>query len=260
MALWQQEDSMVIGWSQEEKPSSDQASGSAWARVEAAQRQLRLPCRLIPQPAHAVLAGEIATDLTCFGQLPPEIIRAIQMHDTGWAASDAHQIQRLRAPNAGDQLPVSFLAISPRETEEAWAASIEAVAAFSEMGAKVVSRHFTLLAQHDPVQHRHFLNGPKASKSELHGDIEGWTAALGFCDLISLYLVCGLTREVEIPLAHPASPHAKNAPRVKMQLEGERIRFTPEAALTGKTWTIHALRHPVPVHGPRTETMSWTVQ
>jgi hypothetical protein len=251
---------MVIGWSQAEQQSSNQTSGSAWAQVEAAQRQLRLPCRLIPQPAHAVLAGEIATDLTCFGQLPPEIIRAIQMHDTGWAASDAHQIQRLRAPNAGGQLPVSFITISPREAEEAWTASIEAIAAFSDMGAKVVSRHFTLLAQHDPVQHRRFLNGPKASKSELDSDIEAWTAALGFCDLMSLYLVCGLTREVELPLAHPASPRAKNAPRVKIELDREHIRFTPEAAIAGKTWTIHSLRHPVPAHGPRTETMSWTVQ
>jgi hypothetical protein len=250
---------MVIGWSQTELQSSGQASMSAWGQVEAAQRQLRLPCRLIPQPAHAVLAGEIATDLTCFGQLPPEIIRAIQMHDTGWAASDAHQIQRLRAPNAGAQLPVSFLAISPREAEEAWIASIDAVAAFSEMGAKVVSRHFTLLAQHDPVEHRHFLNGPKASKA-VPPDIEGWTAALGFCDVLSLYLVSGLTSEVEIPLAHPAAPHAKNAQRVKIQLDQERIRFTPEAAIAGKTWTIHSLRHPVPAHGPRTETMTWTVQ
>src|ERR1700744_1014991 len=194
---------MVIGWSQAELQSSNQPSGSAWAQVEAAQRQLRLPCRLIPQPAHAVLAGEIATDLTCFGQLPPEIIRAIQMHDTGWAASDAHQIQRLRAPNAGAQLPVSFLAISPREAEEAWTASIDAVAGFSEMGAKVVSRHFTLLAQHDPVQHRDFLNGPKASKA-VPPDVEGWTAALGFCDVLSLYLVCGFTREVEITMANPS--------------------------------------------------------
>jgi hypothetical protein len=258
MALRQQEDSMVIGWSQAEEQSTD--SDSAWAQVEAAQRQLRLPCRLIPQPAHAVLAGEIATDLTCFGQLPPEIIRAIQMHDTGWAASDAHQIQRLRAPNAGNQLPVSFLAISASEIEEAWTASIDAVAAFSANGAKVVSRHFTLLAQHDPVRHRQFLNGTHATKSELHADIEGWTAALGVCDLISLYLVCGLTREVEFPLAHPASSHARNAPRVKMQLDEERIRFIPEAALSGKTWTIHSLRHPVPPHGPRTETMTWTVQ
>jgi Protein of unknown function (DUF3891) len=258
MALGQQEDSMVIGWSQEEQQSTDY--DSAWAQVEAVQRQLQLPCRLIPQPAHAVLAGEIAADLTCFGPLPPEIIRAIQMHDTGWAASDAHQIQRLRAPNSDALPPVSFLSIPPRETEEAWTASIESVAAFSALGAKVVSRHFTLLAQHDPVQHRRFLDGPKASKSELSPDIEGWTAALGFCDLVSLYLVCGLTGEVEFPLAHPASPHAKNAKRVKLQIDGEYIRFTPQAVLAGKTWTIHALRHPLPVHGPRTETMTWTVQ
>jgi hypothetical protein len=89
---------MVIGWSQAEQPSSDRASGPAWAQVEAVQRQLRLPCRLIPQPAHAVLAGEIATDLTCFGQLPPEIIRAIQMHDTGWAASASRFLPQHFAP------------------------------------------------------------------------------------------------------------------------------------------------------------------
>src|ERR1700722_11705647 len=106
---------MVIGWLQQEQEDGAPEATSAWARVEAAQRQKRSTCLLVPQPAHAVLAGEVAAGLTCFGDLPPEIIRAIQMHDTGWAASDAHQIQRLRAPNAGAQLPVSFLAIPPRE-------------------------------------------------------------------------------------------------------------------------------------------------
>ena len=85
---------MVIGW-----VHRDQQGASAWAQVEAAQRDVRLPCLLVPQPAHAVLAGELAAALlpTAFGELPPEIQRAIQMHDTGWAASDAQQIQRLRS-------------------------------------------------------------------------------------------------------------------------------------------------------------------
>src|SRR5271156_5953704 len=101
---------MVIGWVHRE-----QQGASAWAQVEAAQRDVRLPCLLVPQPAHAVLAGELAAALlpTVFGELPPEIQRAIQMHDTGWAASDAQQIQRLRSGQAAKGIPVSFVAIPP---------------------------------------------------------------------------------------------------------------------------------------------------
>ena len=142
---------MVIGWLQQEQEDGLQTSASAWARVEAAQSQRRLPCLLVPQPAHAVLAGELAAGLTCFGELPPEIIRAIQMHDTGWAASDAQQIQRLRSGGAQASHAVSFIAIPPREAEEAWTASINTVEAFSKTGAMIISRHFTLLAGHDPV-------------------------------------------------------------------------------------------------------------
>jgi hypothetical protein len=47
---------MVIGWLQQEKEDGVPEGASAWARVEAAQRQRRLPCLLVPQPAHAVLA------------------------------------------------------------------------------------------------------------------------------------------------------------------------------------------------------------
>src|SRR5580658_442320 len=117
---------MVIGWLQLEPCP---AGGSAWAKVEAAQRRSALPCLLVPQPAHAVLAGELADALTCFGELPPEIKRAIQMHDTGWASSDAQQIQRLRSgsSHAAHAAPVSFIAISPAEAEEAWTASINTV-------------------------------------------------------------------------------------------------------------------------------------
>lgn len=256
---------MVIGWSsQSEQQTGDQTSGSAWPQVEAVQRQGRLPCLLIPQPAHAVLAGEIAAQLTCFGQLPAEIIRAIQMHDTGWAASDAQQIQRLRSPNPGSARPVSFIAISPREAEEAWTASIDAVSAFSAMGAMAVSRHFSLLAEHDPARHRCFLEAQKSRASKLapdiEADIEVWTAALGFCDLLSLYLSCGLGREVEFPLAHPSSPQAKTASRIKLQIEGNHLHFSPQAALPGSTWSIQALRHPLPPNGPRSETLTWVVQ
>jgi hypothetical protein len=261
---------MVIGWLQQEQEDRVEVGASAWAQVEAAQRQKRPACLLVPQPAHAVLAGELAAGLTCFGELPPEITRAIQMHDTGWAASDAQQIQRLRSggPQAGHAVP--FLSVPPREAEEAWTASIDTVETFSKTGAMIVSRHFSLLAEHDPV-HQRFLQAEKARQQRLESsgkaedppkgdDIVRWTAALGFCDLVSLFLLSGLSREVELPLAHPASAQAQTASRVRMQVRGRKLGFIPGVVRAGCVLSIQALKHPVPKQGPRAETLTWEVE
>ncbi|MGB8539630.1 MAG: DUF3891 family protein [Acidobacteriaceae bacterium] len=255
---------MVIGWLQQEQEEGAEVGASAWARVEAAQRQQRSACLLVPQPAHAVLAGELAAALTCFGDLPPEITRAIQMHDTGWAASDAQQIQRLRSGGAQAGHPVSFISIPPREVEEAWTASISTVEALSKPGAMIISRHFSFLAGDDPV-HQRFVQAEKERGQRLEGsgkadDLARWTAALGFCDLVSLCLLSGLSREVELPLAHPASPQAQTAPRVRMQVRGRQLRFTPGVVRAGCVLSIQALKHPVPKQGPRAETLTWEVE
>jgi hypothetical protein len=267
---------MVIGWSQREQASGESPNtSSAWARVEAAQREVSLPCLLVPQPAHAVLAGELAAGLlpAHFGELPPEIKRAIQMHDTGWAASDAHQIQRLRSgPQAANTAPISFVAVSPGEATEAWTDSIDSVEALTKTGAIIVSRHFSLLARHDPAHHQRFIQAEKSRQQRLEGspakggempmneDLDRWTAALGFCDLVSLYLLSGLSREVEFPLAHPASLQAQTASRVTMRIQGRHLHFTPATARVGCTLSIQALKHPLPAQGPRVETLTWEVR
>jgi Protein of unknown function (DUF3891) len=263
---------MVIGWLQREQAGGESPNTSAWAQVEAAQRDVRLPCLLVPQPAHAVLAGELAACLlpARFGELPAEIKRAIQMHDTGWASSDAQQIQRLRGPRISNAAPISFVAASPGEAMEAWTDSIDSVEALSKPGAIIVSRHFNLLAQHDPARHQQFilaeksrqqrLEGSTAKGSPKDGDLDRWTAALGFCDLVSLYLLTGLSREVEFPLAHPASPQAKTAPRVAMRIKDRHLHFTPGTARAGCTLSIQALKHPVPAQGARAETLTWQVR
>jgi hypothetical protein len=250
---------MVIAWRQHE-PALE--ASSAWAKVEDAQRRIRLPCLLAPQPAHAVLAGALAAALTCFGELPPEIKRAIQMHDTGWSSSDAEQIQRLRAGQASQAAPVSFVAIQASEAEEIWTASIDTVATFSRPGAEVVSKHFSLIAQHDTA-HRHFLQREKTRQERLGGnpqDIDRWTAALGFCDLVSLYLLCGLPGPEDFPLTHPSSPEAQTATRVTLQIDAKAIHFTPQAARPGSVLSIQTLKHPLPPQGPRAETLTWEVQ
>ena len=259
---------MVIGKLQQEpegQPSPPAAS--AWAEVEAAQRQVQLPCLLVPQPAHAVLAGELAAGLTGFGELPPEIKRAIQMHDTGWAASDAQQIQRLRSegPHVAQAAPVSFIAVPAGEAEEAWTASINTVEGFSRAGAVIISRHFSLLAQNDLAHHQRFFQAEKLRQRKLEGaakadDLDRWTAALGFCDLVSLFLLSAPGKGAEFPLAHPSSPQAGMAPRVRMQIDHRNLRFTPEVVRPGCALSIQALRHPVPSQGPRAETLTWHVQ
>jgi hypothetical protein len=263
---------MVIGWLQRELAGGNR---SAWGVVEATQRAVQLPCLLVPQPAHAVLAGELAGGLRpeIFGELAPEIKRAIQMHDTGWASSDAQQIQRLRAegPHASKAAPVSFVDVAPTEAVEAWSASIDSVEALSKVGAIIVSHHFCLLAHDDLVQHQRFTQAEKSRQRRLEGstlqsgarpskeDLDQWTAALGFCDLVSLYLLCGLGEEVEFPLAHPASPQAKTERRVKLQRKERDLCFTPETVRPGCILSIQALKHPVPAQGPRAETLTWEV-
>jgi hypothetical protein len=134
--------------------------------------------------------------------------------------------------------------------------------AFSKPGAIIVSRHFSLLAQHDQPHHQRFLEAEKSRQRKLEGataDLDRWTAALGFCDLVSLYLLSGLSREVEFPLAHPASAEAQNAPRVSMQVDGHHLRFTPATLRSGCRLTIQALKHPVSAPGARFETLIWEV-
>jgi len=255
---------MVIGWVQRKLEGVDE---SAWPLVEAAQRKVQLPCLLVPQPSHAVLAGELANALlpSTFGELPWEIKQAIQMHDTGWASSDAQQIQRLRGPQGNSLAPVSFVDIPPAEMIDAWTASIDAVEALSTEGALVVSRHFTLLARPDPA-HQRFVKAEQARRQRLAGgvpseaDLLRWTAALGFCDLLSLYLLTGLNREVDVPLAHPASPQAATAARVKLSFAGRTLRFTPATLQAGSNLSIQALKHPIPAQGARAETLAWEVE
>jgi Protein of unknown function (DUF3891) len=255
---------MVIGWVQRKLES---AGGSAWSLVEGAQRKVQMPCLLVPQPSHAVLAGELANVLmpAAFGELPRVIKQAIQMHDTGWASSDAQQIQRLRGPQGNSLAPVSFVAIPPAEMIEAWTASIDAVEALSKEGALVVSRHFTLLARLDPA-HQRFVKTEQARQQRLAGgapseaDLVRWTNALGFCDLVSLYLLTGLSTDVELPLAHPASPQAASAARVRLSFAGRSLRFTPATLQAGSSLTIQALKHPIPAQGARAETLAWEVE
>lgn len=240
---------MVIGRT-ESKPRSE---ASAWAQIEAAQRDVHLPCLLIPQPAHAVLAGELAARLTAFGDLPADIVRAIQMHDTGWASSDAQQIQRLRADGGSKATPVPFVAVSAEELTEAWAASVNMVETLTKAGALVVSRHFLHLAGQDRARQK-FVQQETARQQRLAAhaapaDLERWTAALQFCDVLSLYLVSGIEGHAEFSAS----------PAITMRKQGNRLRFSQPIMRPG-TLSIQGLIHPARGQGARAETLTWEVE
>lgn len=258
---------MVIGWVRSEGDGAAEIdAASPWKRVEAAQRRSRLPCLLVPQPAHAVLAGRFAEALLPepFGTLPREIVQAILMHDTGWAMIDAAQIQRLRSgpPSAR---PVSFIENSPAESIEAWTASILNAERLGPGAGLVVSRHFTLLGR--GPEHREFVTAElkrqrrlAAACAEPDGVVARWVDALGFCDLLSLYLICGFSQGAEFTLAHRDSPEAQGASRVRLIKEDNLLRFTPRMFKAGMQVELEALRHPIAHPGdPRAERLSWRI-
>lgn len=258
---------MVIGWSNREGDDAGRdGAASPWKRIEKAQLEPRLPCLLVPQPAHAVLAGDLADALLdkTFGPLPPEIKQAILMHDTGWAMTDAAQIQHLRS-SALRAKPVSFVANSPQESAEAWTASINSVERLFPAGGLIVSLHFTLLARQ--IEQRSFIAAERSRQRRLEAkcrdkgmEIARWVAALGFCDLLSLYLLCGFQNGAEFPLAHPSSPEAASAPRAALKVEDDLLSFTPQIFRSGARIELDALRHPVGGEGSsRTERLSWQI-
>jgi Protein of unknown function (DUF3891) len=260
---------MVIAWSKRDDDAKFAELG-AWQRVEETQTHLQMPCLLVPQPAHAVLAGDLAEALLpeSFGELPSEISQSILMHDTGWAMIDAAQIQRLRSDpaQANRSIPVAFPSNSPHEMVEAWTASINSVERLFPAGGLIVSRHFTLLARPELGEHRRFIDAERKRQRALEtrnlgaaNDVDRWTAALGFCDLVSLYLLTGLRSETSFPLAHPASPQAQNASRVTLTFDKNRIHFNAPVFQMDCVVEIEGLKHPVSAGGQRAEKLSWEI-
>lgn len=220
---------------------------SAWKAIQRTQQQA-FPegVDLVTQPSHAALAGEIAAKLKpeVSGPLTPEIVRAISLHDSGWGAPDAQQIMQLRGtagkPGSAKPKPVSFVAASPQESVHAWTASIETVAKTSDLGAYLVSSHFTRLAEGlGNAQHAKFIDLEKQRRQRLLKKIERTPAELGrlvetlqFCDELSLYLCCGAMENVRF------SQHGG----ITLRREDENCVFEPSIFAEPQEFKFAALR------------------
>jgi hypothetical protein len=184
----------------------------------------------VSQPAHAALAGQLASALNpnTFGALPSEVIDAIGRHDAGWAEPDLAALECI-----GEKQPQSFVAYPPEGAVTSWRKSIREAETRSPLAGILTSRHFCLLAPRDSdphhavfVEQENQRRAPHEAASPLsRDDLNRFTSALGFCDLLSLCLSSGLTGAVRIPLAHPADPASEHAPKVTVSLGGETLRL-----------------------------------
>jgi hypothetical protein len=199
---------------------------SAWEVVEARQKAKADQWWLIAQPDHAALAGDLAAllDFAAIPKLDEPLLRAISLHDSGWAQFDGGERGtggdlevRLRDPKTGATgKPLSFLEMTVEEFLAAWQESIDKAAHATPAGGAIVSEHFCRLARTrlpshpDPPQERgrlyDFLTRQKDFQAELQArhnrsaeQITVLTDVLQFCDLLSLYLCCGAQDRVAFP-------------------------------------------------------------
>jgi Protein of unknown function (DUF3891) len=210
---------------QEERQTEARPAAKAFLET---QKHVAPPFAIVLQSAHAQLAGDLATSLCleAFGKLPADAVEAIRQHDAGWERNDTHQMQVLST-----QDPRPFPDIPAEESVVAWQDSIRHAEAISALAMVLVSRHFCLLATGDPA-HQEFKTREEKRRETIEkslgispDELNRWTGALGFCDLLSLYLCSGSKVPVAFPLCHPADSEADFAAKIVLSWKGGQISF-----------------------------------
>jgi uncharacterized protein DUF3891 len=183
----------------------------------------------ISQPAHAIVAGKLAVNLTSetFGALPAEVTDAISKHDIGWAMSDLDALE-----HAAERRPESFVETEAQAAVAAWTRSIYEARKQSVLAGILTSRHFCLLTPQDGnAVHQEFVRSQGARREEIESstnftvkELERYSAALGFCDLLSLCLCSGLAGTYHLPLAHPSDPASNDKEQLGFTVNGSSLK------------------------------------
>jgi hypothetical protein len=201
---------------------------------------VKLPYAIILQVVHSQLAGDLMRALRqdVFGEINNDVIEAARQHDFGWAESDAVQLAHL-----GERKPQPFSSVPDEVEISSWQNSLRRTQDVAPLINILISRHFCFLST-DGLLHQEFLQQETRRRERIENsltfsaeDLNRWTAAVGFCDLVSLYLGCGSTEEVEFPLSHPADPAAAQASKVVLAWKDGSPRFSP-AVLEPNTFRI----------------------
>jgi hypothetical protein len=224
----------------------------AWEAVERQQKREAQAWWLVTQADHAALAGDLAANISSplFPKLDPDVVRAIALHDAGWAQFDGDGYADIMK-----RKPRSFLEMAPVEFLSAWRDSISIAEQASPLGGIVVSGHFSRLAETrlqsasdapDDIQRiRSFISSETerqerlATLAECSGEnVEVLIDVLQFCDLLSLYLCCGGQENVKFP--------QKFCDRaIQLFRDSQFLRTSPRVFGSGVSLGIQARRHPV---------------
>ena len=236
----------------------------AWNAVAATQQQDSPAWWLIAQPDHAALAGNLAARFSPggFPLLDSAAVKAITLHDAGWAAFDGdgeagggkgESPQFLRGRSGR---PLSFLDAPVKVFMEAWTDSIRcAEERAGAIGGLMVSGHFCRLAQHrlnaaqdtpeDAARLRNFVTDESrqdekrlARQARSRDEVGSLVDLLQFCDLLSLYLCCGSPASVQFPQFMGAQP-------ILLRREGELCILEPSPLREHVSLAVPALRDPV---------------
>lgn len=230
----------------EKRPADLSAPQPASAVFIETQKHVNIPYAIIFQAEHSRLAGDLAQALSedAFGRLPPEVIQAAAQHDVGWNTSDQAQIESL-----GHTSPRPFPALSAGETLPSWRASVAHAACVAPLVDILVSRHFSLLGAGD-ADRADFVRTETERRGRIERmlpyrpeELDRWTGAVGFCDLLSLYLCCGSAQPVEFPLAHPADAAAAVAPRRILSWHNGSPRFSSPVLKRGTHVSLPVRRY-----------------
>jgi len=203
------------------------------------QRDNSQPCRPILQSTHSHLAGELAARLTSepFGLLADEAIQAVRQHDYGWISSDLKQLS-----NKPTQTLRPFPELDASEKISNWKDCIRLAESASPLMGVLVSRHFCMIAADAEYSiDARFLEEETTRRKDIERrlpqsseDLDRWTAALGFCDLISLYLCSGTREPAEFALCHPADRVArKQARKTVLTWNGDCLHFESPVIAAG---------------------------
>jgi hypothetical protein len=188
-------------------PSIQPEPTSAWPAVERIQRSLADMYHLVTQPDHAQISGEIAAHVDPLLQpdISPDIVKAIALHDHGWAQFEGYAPACRPPLTDSDGRPLSFLDASPEVFLKAWSGSIAAAADASVAGEYIVSRHFRTLGERrlrsvaDPPENTQRIRDFVVQQAEREIDLLPRTALskaqldrllklLQFCDILSLVI------------------------------------------------------------------------
>jgi hypothetical protein len=241
---------------EQKMPPEAQAASAVFLQTE---QQVRPPYAVIFQAEHSQLAGELAKALReeIFGDLHPEAIQAAGQHDLGWNQSDTAQMEQL-----GQTELRPFPALRTAETLPSWRRSIEHEANAAPLVHVLVSRHFCLLGAGDP-ERAAFIQNETERREDIErilpiapADLDRWTGAVGFCDLLSLYLCSGSQEPAEFPLTHPAAPDAAQAPKVTLFWNEDRPQFSKPILKPGAKLSLAVRQY----QGEGKETTPYTLQ